>query len=232
MKAFLIIIWTPFLLSLQTKVAGVPAKSVATFHGQGLVFETPFQSFNPDPSVTEVEGIYTFKNVSDYPITIKNIKTSCGCTTARLGKKTYHPGETGEIKAYFDLGGRQGLQQKTIRVTTDDSNNPELILTLEVHIPEILIFSSRFVAWERGEPADPKTITLTAAESVEAINITEVICPDGAFELEFKVIEPGKQYQIKVMPVSVDDSRNALIEIKAGFPQSKPKAFYAHAFVK
>ena len=223
MKAFIIGVLTVFLS---------PYLSYAEGSGKGLVFEKTFQSFSPDPSVAEVESVYKFTNQSDYPITIESIKTSCGCTTAELEKKTYNPGETGEIKAYFNLGGRQGLQQKKIRVTTDYFENPESILTLEVRIPEILIFSSRFVAWERGQSVHPKTITLTVAEGVETVSITEVTCPGDIFEVEVDVIEPGRQYQIKVTPVDVEDAKNALIEIKTDFPQNNPKTFYAHAFIR
>ncbi len=228
-RSFLIPVIIFALFTIQTSGE---SKTDSALPAEGLVFKKPFQTFRPDPSATSVESIFEFTNESDHPITIEKIKTSCGCTTAALEQKTYSPGESGEIKASFNMGNRRGLQKKTIRVATDDPSNPETVLTLEVIISEILKLSPRFVAWERGEAGDPKTITLTAAENIEEINITEVTCPDNTFKLELAVIDPGKKSQVTITPLRVDRSRNALIRIKTDFPKNDPKIFHAHVFIR
>lgn len=44
-------------------------------------------------------GTYAFTNVGEQSITITQVRTSCGCTTATLDKTTYAPGESGQIVA-------------------------------------------------------------------------------------------------------------------------------------
>ncbi len=61
---------------------------------------------------TEVKADFAFKNTGDHSVTITGAQPSCGCTTAGLGKKTYAPGESGEIDAVFHPAERTGLQEK------------------------------------------------------------------------------------------------------------------------
>ena len=72
------------------------------------------QRFETEAGVSDKQAIsgFQFSNNGDYPITITSVKTSCGCTTAGLDKKTYQPGENGTITATFEFGQRIGLQRE------------------------------------------------------------------------------------------------------------------------
>jgi hypothetical protein len=74
----------------------------------------------PKPDEPQVVATFPFTNAGKEPVTITSLKTSCDCTTASLAKHTYAPGEGGEITATFTVGGRSGLQSKTILVQTTD----------------------------------------------------------------------------------------------------------------
>ena len=52
-------------------------------------------------------------NEGQTAVTNESLKPSCGCTTAELEKKTYAPGEKGEVRARFDIGQRVGVQSKS-----------------------------------------------------------------------------------------------------------------------
>ena len=80
--------------------------------------EVHLEAASTDKTAT---GVFPFTNKTANSITITETKSSCGCTTAKLEKKTYAPNESGEIVALFDLGNRVSQQQKTIKVFTDDS---------------------------------------------------------------------------------------------------------------
>jgi hypothetical protein len=58
------------------------------------------------PGEKEVIGLFRFVNSGNTTITVTDIKPGCGCTTAELIKRTYAPGEAGEIKAVFTIGDR------------------------------------------------------------------------------------------------------------------------------
>src|SRR6267154_2552040 len=87
---------------------------------------------------TEVKAAFPFKNTGSHPVTITGAQPSCGCTTAALDKKTYAPGESGEIAVVFHTAGRIGQQEKFITVTTNEPNQTPTRLLLEVNIKECL----------------------------------------------------------------------------------------------
>jgi hypothetical protein len=60
---------------------------------------------------------------------ISNVTASCGCTAAAPEKKELAPGESTNLKVSFNSAGRQGKQNKTIRIYSNDPQNPEMVLT-------------------------------------------------------------------------------------------------------
>ena len=67
---------------------------------------------------------FAFENTGDATVEISEIKTTCGCTTAKLDKMNYAPGEFGVITGTFSVGSRQGMQEKKVRVMTKDLAQP------------------------------------------------------------------------------------------------------------
>ena len=84
----------------------------ATGFGQ-LQWQKRSLEFNPGPTEEKIVAEYPFVNVGKTPIKIKEVKTSCGCTTATLDKEVYAPGEKGKITATFEINGRTGPQDNT-----------------------------------------------------------------------------------------------------------------------
>src|SRR5437016_4042843 len=100
-----------------------------------LKWDKVVQRFERTPDDKEVEAHYTFRNTGTTPVTIKSLRPSCGCTTARLEKKTYAPGEQGEVVARFAFGGRKDLHHLSIIVATDDktAEPDQLHLLVNIH---------------------------------------------------------------------------------------------------
>jgi len=63
-----------------------------------------------------VTHTFQIKNTGTGNLLIRNIDTSCGCTTPSYSKKPIKPGETGKIEITFDTKGRSGKQYKVIQV--------------------------------------------------------------------------------------------------------------------
>lgn len=106
---------------------------------------------------------YAFKNTGDKPVTITSVTPSCGCTTAKLDKTTYQPGESGVIQVAFAVEGRVGRQIKKIVVRSDSAATPVTTLTLRAHIRELLELSPKLLLWAAGELRAPKKLTVTVA---------------------------------------------------------------------
>jgi hypothetical protein len=62
---------------------------------------------------------FTFTNTGSSPLIIRNVTTSCGCTTPEWTKQPVAPGAKGSIKVKYDTKGRPGAIDKTITVSTN-----------------------------------------------------------------------------------------------------------------
>jgi hypothetical protein len=51
---------------------------------------------------TEIEHHFTFKNTSDAPFVIDNVRTSCGCTAADWTESPIEPDSTATIDIIYD----------------------------------------------------------------------------------------------------------------------------------
>src|SRR5580704_9751815 len=150
----------------------------------------------------EVKATFPFKNNGDHAVTITGAKPSCGCTTAGLDKKTYAPGESGEIAVVFHPAERTGLQEKYITVTTDEPNQTPTQLLLEVNIKQYLTVEPRLLAWKLGNKPSEKLAVVSALPSRPITELTAQGVVAGACETRIEVVEKGQKYNLYVKPVS------------------------------
>ncbi len=102
---------------------------------QSLEWEATEATVKMETSKNTVSAVYRFQNISDQSVEIKDVRTSCGCTGAKFEKKTYAPGDKGEITVtYKTPWGARGRQVKPLIVKT--SAEPTL-LKLIVELPGI-----------------------------------------------------------------------------------------------
>lgn len=62
---------------------------------------------------------FRFKNTGNKPLVIAKVWAQCGCTVPETPQKPYAPGETGEISASFNSGGKQGMQVKEVYMSAN-----------------------------------------------------------------------------------------------------------------
>ena len=58
--------------------------------------------------------IFTFKNITDEPITVENIRTTCGWTAPEWSYDPILPGAESEIKVEFDAHKAQGFRKRIL----------------------------------------------------------------------------------------------------------------------
>ena len=206
----------PFLVATTTAFAG-------------LKWDRPVQEFHCVPEDGFVETKFTFTNPGPNPLRIRKIQSSCGCTTARLAKRDFAPGEAGELVAKFTFGGRRGPQRKTILVSTDDGT--EVILDLRVWIHDPLPIKPALVFWKVGDPLEPKSVELTASEG-QKIGITSVSSTNPAITASVETIAPGSKYRLQVRPSSTAQKESAQIKIVTDFPAAAPRTYIVHLRIK
>lgn len=196
-----------------------------------LKWDQTIQTFAARPLDKQVIAHYRFTNAGRSPVTIGEIRTSCGCTTTALTKRQYSPGESGEIEARFQLAGHLGHQEKWIHVTTDLPADDPTLLRLVVDIPPAIKIDPELLMWRVGDQAEPKVFRVAVADEFPA-NIVSVQSDNPAVKLEVHESRPGKVLEVRVTPPSTVKPENATLLIRTDFPPENPDVHYAFVRVK
>lgn len=207
-------------------ILSIPTSSWAQLYWENKFIRRTVQSTEKQVLVT-----FKFQNVGKDTITIKSIKSSCGCTTAEMAKKNYKGGEAGQLVVTFDPGSRTGIQNKSVVLETDQSTDSVIQLDMEFTLPTVLDISPGKVFWGNGEAKETKVIKLTLSKNVTPFNVIDVSSSNEDFIVKLKTIKPGSQYEIKVTPTQTIYPAKATLRIQTDTPSTWAHVFYAGAEV-
>ena len=88
-----------------------------------IIFDKLVHDFGALEKGGDASCVFTFKNVTKKPVTLTNVKTSCGCTAADWPKEPIAKKKKGSIKVKYDSN-RIGKFTKTIKVYIEGEENP------------------------------------------------------------------------------------------------------------
>jgi hypothetical protein len=196
-----------------------------------LKWEQPRQTFVPQLGEKTVAAKYRFTNTGSSPVSILDVRPSCGCTTATLAKKSYAPGESGEIDAKFDFAGHVGHQEKWIYVTTNVAGSEPTVLSLLVDIPPDVTIQPEFVMWRIGDPPSPKTMRVSIPEGFPA-KLLSAQADNPAMQVHLQAVGAGNEWEVKVTPTNTSEPIKAIVLIKSDYPAGHPVSYSAYARVQ
>ena len=190
---------------------------IATAQAQ-LTWEKTEIELHPKSTDGDAVANFKYQNRGKTPIRITSVKSSCGCTVASSKKDDVAPGEKGEVTATFHIGGRTGLQQKTITVETNDTAQPVTSLVLKAMIEQAIDIQPTFVFWQAGEAPKPKMLKVklndeSAGTKLDATSSS----PDFTTKVE-KGAGPN-EFTISVQPKDSAEPHSTTITIKSALPQ-------------
>jgi hypothetical protein len=175
-------------------------------------------------------AVFHFSNVGKTPVSISDIKVTCGCLSPRLTQRTYAPGESGELQIQLDLRNRAGKQRKATVVTTDEGK--EVKLYVEADIPAGFIIEPRMVVWHKGDAEKNKTARLLNI-SKQPIKLLDLTSSHRDMPAELKTIREGFEYRVVITRTSEVSNLRSVIRIATepppGETESKTLKVYAHA---
>ncbi len=117
------------------------SKLTASLKAPKIVFKEEVHDFGKVPRGPELQYNFKFTNKGNANLLIERVQTSCGCTGATVGDKTeYKKNESGEIKVNFTTQGREGNQEKTIIIYSNDPENPQKVLTVKCEIDPAMTY--------------------------------------------------------------------------------------------
>ncbi|MEG1736995.1 MAG: DUF1573 domain-containing protein [Odoribacter sp.] len=76
----------------------------------------------------EIPHTFVIHNKGKRDLVIRKVLTSCGCTAIVPGNRVVPPGDATDLKMIYKSAGKQGAQQKSILVITNDPLKPEVKL--------------------------------------------------------------------------------------------------------
>jgi hypothetical protein len=186
-----------------------------------LTFDQTEKEINAGIDAKTVTVDFTFKNQSGEDVIIEKYDAACTCINAQIkgGKLAYKDGESGVIRAAFDMGLFSGTNDKSIAVWLkgDPEQKPSIVLNAKINIPVLVEVEPKSLIWEVGAKAEPKTVTITMKHS-EPIRVKAVSGADARFQYELKTIEEGKKYEVVVTPASTEKVGMGVIHIETDCP--------------
>jgi len=154
--------------------------------------------------------VFVLSNSGGDLLTISNVKASCGCTAAAPEKKELAPGESTNLTVNFNSSGRRGKQNKTIRIFSNDPQNPEMVLTITgvVVLPSETSSGSPLIYFpetqhdfgkvNEGDKVNYTFRFVNKGESVLQIKDIKTSCGCTAALVSNDSVPPGQEGTIKV----------------------------------
>lgn len=100
-----------------------PTTTVDVREGDGhLGFGSENHAFGSVREGETAETVFRFTNTGTEPVTLTEVRASCGCTTPRYTTEPVAPGATGEIAVAYNSTGRPGPFDKTVTVVADGAS--------------------------------------------------------------------------------------------------------------
>jgi hypothetical protein len=195
--------------------------SCSLLHAE-LAWSTRSLSLQPPAGAPSVEADFRFENRGSSPVTIKDVTTSCGCTSATPDKTTYAPGESGVLHVVFNTAGRSGRQSKSIHVTTDEPKVRPITLQLEIGLSPSYVVAPRLLRWKHDEAEKTKQAFLRLAGDASYGPPKLSAAPEG-FEVALKADpEQSNTFQILVTPRPGSAVHRGAVAVQLEAPGAAP----------
>ena len=145
-----------------------PKLSMPAVHDWGTVTAS-----NATSEVQHVSAVIPLVNTGSSPLKIKEVRTSCGCTSAPLDRDSLAPGDTARLSVKLNLPNGNGPVEKYITIFTNEVEAKPHIMTIKAMVQRALQLSSSYIPFAPGVVNTPHTGTITVtSNNASAVTIT------------------------------------------------------------
>lgn len=130
-----------------------------------IEFDTKvFQCGTVVEGTEKLKATFTVKNTGDQDLKI-NAHPSCGCTVVKYDT-LIHPGKQAKIESEVNIANYHGGQiSKTITVSSNAQNEPQVGLSIKANIQAIIEVSENYLALNMKDIKTPQTLYLASKKS-------------------------------------------------------------------
>jgi hypothetical protein len=179
-----------------------------------LIFVSTFAPANPRLFVAEpeinfgearsgevLEKEFILENRGNETLKIRDIKTSCGCTTPENKSMIIQAGEKKALKVVLDLKDKTGPQNQYITLSSNDPDNKSFSLKISGEaVPDILV-TPRTLNLMQKDPDQPhEGEVLLSSTRGEAFDVTKVTANRDRVTAEVIPSADGQSARILVTP--------------------------------
>jgi hypothetical protein len=201
----------------------------------GLVFDETLKERHLPPDARSVQIDFPFKNAGDETVRIHHYDAPCSCLSAQVkgSKLEYAPGEEGVIRARFDMGNFSGTVDKPVAIWLDGDaeDDPSILLTVRVHIPELVQIEPKTLKWAVGEQAAAKSMRITV-DFEKPIKVLKITGTSDRFTHRLKTIREGEEYELTVTPDQTKSPGIGVLRIETDCPIARHRIRQAFLVVR
>lgn len=216
-----------------TCMTGLAMMAVA--QAAALDFPNTLKEIHAPADAKVVAAEFEFTNRTDKPVRVVKYDAACSCMALKIkdSKLRYAPGESGVLRADFEMGNFSGTVDKVVALWLDDdpADKPSVRLTVRVHIPVLVSLEPKTLKWDLGGDGAPQTIRITMNHN-SPIRVKSVNSSSPAFQHELKTIEDGKVYELIVKPVEIDSPGLGILRIETDCSIAQHRLQQAFAVVR
>lgn len=113
----------------------------------GLELVAPPARLEPPPDATRIPAVLKLRNQSVESLTLREIRSCCGCLTAASPSVGIAPGAEFELPFSYDAKGRKGLQKGSL--TLVPATGEPLVVPIEVFLRRSFDAEPRLLRWKK-----------------------------------------------------------------------------------
>ena len=193
-------------------VAGADASAVAS--GPVLEIDDPVFDWKTAYAGERFEHTFILRNTGDAPLTIKEIKTQCGCTAVQedFKNKTLKPGEKTSFAVNVDTTKFDDFTQKSADVICEGEVQGDMKLWVKGFVKKLLLVHPAPARLELVRDANAikssKTIVRLTSNIDTPIRIKSIEAEKKLVRASVEEVTPGKTFTAEIHP-TLDASNRA-----------------------
>ena len=148
-----------------------------------------------DGNQSTLKAKVKIKNAGNEKLEIKEVKPTCGCTTAPLDKNELQPGELATLDITLKISGSGNDVSKTIRIMSNDAKEPQKVLWLKCKvIRDFQITPNRYFSFQ------DMTVGYDKTEKVTIRNNSKEVIKLSDFKVEPKELSINLRGEVNIKP--------------------------------
>lgn len=176
------------------------ASALANAGGPRIQFATRLYDFDKIIGGEVLKYMFVFTNVGNQVLEIKDIQSTCGCTTSETWARRVEPGKTGSIPIELFTVNYSGRIEKSLTVLCNDTNQPEVTLRIQgaVWWPVEVVPQSAVLTGLLDSPTNRVASVRILNHEEEPLTLSEAQSNLRAIAAELRTIKPGQEYELLV----------------------------------